>query len=256
MRAIAGGEDDLVIVNSCAVTAEAVRQARQAIRRARRARPDARHRSSPAAPRRSSPSASPRCPRSMRVLGNRREAGRQPAGDRTRRACGSRTSCAVRETAPHSRPASPPTPAPSSRCRTAATIAAPSASSPMAAAIRRSVPGRRGRRADRGAGRRGLREVVLTGVDITSYGADLPGAPISGQLVERDPRASSRSLPRLRLSSLDSVEIDPRLFELIAQRAARDAASPSVAAGRRRPDPQADEAPHSRAAGDRDRRSG
>ena len=42
MRRLAAGEDDLVIVNSCAVTAEAVRQARQAIRRAKRARPDAR----------------------------------------------------------------------------------------------------------------------------------------------------------------------------------------------------------------------
>ena len=42
MRALAAGEDDLVIVNSCAVTNEAVRQTRQAIRRAKRARPDAR----------------------------------------------------------------------------------------------------------------------------------------------------------------------------------------------------------------------
>ena len=42
MRMLAGGEDDLVIVNSCAVTNEAVRQARQAIRKAKRARPDAR----------------------------------------------------------------------------------------------------------------------------------------------------------------------------------------------------------------------
>ena len=42
MRALAGGEDDLVIVNSCAVTNEAVRQTRQAIRRAKRARPEAR----------------------------------------------------------------------------------------------------------------------------------------------------------------------------------------------------------------------
>ncbi len=42
MRALAAGEDDLVIVNSCAVTNEAVRQTRQAIRKAKRARPDAR----------------------------------------------------------------------------------------------------------------------------------------------------------------------------------------------------------------------
>src|SRR3546814_10934103 len=42
MRTLAGGQDDLVIVNSCAVTNEAVRQTRQAIRRAHRARPKAR----------------------------------------------------------------------------------------------------------------------------------------------------------------------------------------------------------------------
>ena len=42
MRTLAGGQDDLVIVNSCAVTNEAVRQTRQAIRKAKRARPDAR----------------------------------------------------------------------------------------------------------------------------------------------------------------------------------------------------------------------
>jgi threonylcarbamoyladenosine tRNA methylthiotransferase MtaB len=42
MRMLAGGEDDLIIVNSCAVTNEAVRQTRQAIRKAKRARPEAR----------------------------------------------------------------------------------------------------------------------------------------------------------------------------------------------------------------------
>ncbi|MBU2017134.1 MAG: tRNA (N(6)-L-threonylcarbamoyladenosine(37)-C(2))-methylthiotransferase MtaB, partial [Alphaproteobacteria bacterium] len=42
IREMTGGQDDLIVVNSCAVTAEAVRQTRQAIRRARRDRPDAR----------------------------------------------------------------------------------------------------------------------------------------------------------------------------------------------------------------------
>ncbi len=61
---------------------------------------------------------------------------------------------------------------------------------------------------------RGQQEVVLTGVDLTSYGHDLPGTPTLGQLVERI-LLQVPALPRLRLSSLDSVEIDPLLFELL-----------------------------------------
>ncbi|MDP6690452.1 MAG: radical SAM protein, partial [Alphaproteobacteria bacterium] len=60
----------------------------------------------------------------------------------------------------------------------------------------------------------GYCEVVLTGVDITAYGADLPGRPSLGQLLRRLLRAVP-DLPRLRLSSLDAVEIDPELEELL-----------------------------------------
>ncbi len=63
---------------------------------------------------------------------------------------------------------------------------------------------------------RGFREIVLTGVDVTSYGADLPGTPNLGQLVERILRLVP-ALPRLRLSSLDGIEIDDRLFALLTQ---------------------------------------
>lgn len=62
----------------------------------------------------------------------------------------------------------------------------------------------------------GVNEVVLTGVDVTSWGADLPGSPRLGDLVAAILHAFS-ALPRLRLSSLDGVEIDPLLFELITQ---------------------------------------
>jgi len=62
----------------------------------------------------------------------------------------------------------------------------------------------------------GHREVVLTGVDLTSYGPDLPGAPTLGQLVERILHHVPK-LERLRLSSLDSIEIDDRLFALVTQ---------------------------------------
>lgn len=61
---------------------------------------------------------------------------------------------------------------------------------------------------------RGFNEVVLTGVDLTSWGADLPGAPKLGDLVRRILKLTS--VPRLRISSIDSIEADPALIEAIA----------------------------------------
>ena len=61
----------------------------------------------------------------------------------------------------------------------------------------------------------GFREVVITGVDITSYGADLPGKPTLGALVQAVLSKVS-DLPRLRLSSIDSIEVDEPLMEAIA----------------------------------------
>ncbi len=61
----------------------------------------------------------------------------------------------------------------------------------------------------------GYNEVVLTGVDITSYGADLPGAPKFGTLV-RSVLKHVPDLKRLRISSIDSIEADPDLMECIA----------------------------------------
>jgi len=60
----------------------------------------------------------------------------------------------------------------------------------------------------------GHNEVVLTGVDVTSWGHDLPGTPVLGALVEAI-LTGVPALPRLRLSSLDAVEIDDRLFDLV-----------------------------------------
>ena len=62
---------------------------------------------------------------------------------------------------------------------------------------------------------RGFNEVVLTGVDLTSWGADLPGTPRLGNLVRRILRMVP-DLPRLRISSIDSIEADPELMEAIA----------------------------------------
>ncbi|MGB1077132.1 MAG: tRNA (N(6)-L-threonylcarbamoyladenosine(37)-C(2))-methylthiotransferase MtaB [Bdellovibrionales bacterium] len=62
----------------------------------------------------------------------------------------------------------------------------------------------------------GYREIVFTGVDVTSYGPDLPGAPTFGQMIRRV-LALVPELKRLRLSSLDPVEIDDDLWRLIAE---------------------------------------
>ena len=80
----------------------------------------------------------------------------------------------------------------------------------------------------------GYREVVLTGVDLTSYGADLAGAPPLGTLV-RHILGDVAELARLRLSSLDCIEIDRDLLDLLRRGGAADAASALVAAVGRRP---------------------
>ena len=82
---------------------------------------------------------------------------------------------------------------------------------------------------------RGAKEIVLTGVDITDYDGGL------GKLCQRLLAAEPR-LTRLRLSSLDSIEIDGALFELIAGEPRLMPHFHLIAAGRRRHDPEADEA--------------
>ena len=62
----------------------------------------------------------------------------------------------------------------------------------------------------------GAAEIVLTGVDIASWGADLPGAPRLGQLVRRL-LAQAPELRRLRLSSVDPAAVDDELFRLLAE---------------------------------------
>lgn len=64
----------------------------------------------------------------------------------------------------------------------------------------------------------GYNEIVLTGVDITSYGEDLPGSPTLGQMVKRV-LALSPDLTRIRISSIDSIEADEDLFDLVENEA-------------------------------------
>ncbi|HJS44780.1 MAG TPA: tRNA (N(6)-L-threonylcarbamoyladenosine(37)-C(2))-methylthiotransferase MtaB [Rhizomicrobium sp.] len=63
---------------------------------------------------------------------------------------------------------------------------------------------------------KGFAEIVLTGVDLTSYGGDLPGAPSLGRLVEKL-LSLVPELKRLRLSSIDAIEADPVLMRMIAE---------------------------------------
>lgn len=197
IRALLAAEDDVVVVNSCAVTEEAVRQTRKAIRKARRLRPDAR----------------------LLVTGcaadiERDALAAMPEVD------GLVPNAAKLDARAWNVPESA-TPAP--RTRTRAFIAVqngcdhsctfcvipqgrgPSRSLPIAQVLAEVE-----QHLDHGAP-----EVVLTGVDLTSWGHDLPGAPTLGQLV-RAVLDAFPALQRLRLSSLDGVEIDPVLFDLIA----------------------------------------
>ncbi len=211
MRVAAGGQDDLIIVNSCAVTEEAVRQARQAIRRAARRRPDARIVVTGCAAQ-IEPARFAAMAEVSQVLGNAEKlapAAFGPSTDRIRVS----DIMAVRETAPHL--------AAGFADRARAFVEVQNGCDhrctfcviPHGRGNSRSMPAglvveRIGALVDEG-----FREVVLTGVDVTSYGPDLPGGPSLGLLVERILRHVP-GLKRLRLSSLDSVEIDDRLFDL------------------------------------------
>ncbi len=198
MRAFLPQDQDLVVINSCAVTAEAVRQTRQAIRKARRQHPDARLLVTGCAAEieRTAIAAMPEVdglvanatkldPRSWNVAPG------PSSADQSRH---SRAFIAVQNGCDHA-------------C-TFCVI-------PQGRGNSRSLPLDQvlqeiDRFVQRGAG-----EVVLTGVDLTSWGHDLPEAPQLGTLVAAILDAFP-ALLRLRLSSVDGVEIDPLLFELIA----------------------------------------
>ena len=212
MRMLAGGEDDLIIVNSCAVTNEAVRQTRQAIRRAKRARPEARVIVTGCAAQ-VEPESFAAMPEVSRVLGNREKFDRSSFlgdGEKVRVS----DIMAVRQTAPHlvtgfaehSRAFVEVQNGCDHRC-TFCII-------PYGRGNSRSVPAGLVVERIKALVDQGYSEVVLTGVDVTSYGPDLPGSPSLGLLVERILK-NVPALPRLRLSSLDSVEIDGRLFDIV-----------------------------------------
>ena len=213
MRLLAGKAEDVIVVNSCAVTREAVRQTRQAIRKAKRARPEARVVVTGCAAQ-IEPDTFAAMPEVSRVVGNRDKfdvsALLGPGGERVRVS----DIMAVRETAPHLLSGFAERARAFVEVQNGCDHRCTFCIIPYGRGNSRSVPA--GLVVDRiqALVDGGLREIVLTGVDITSYGPDLPGAPTLGALVERILTRVPR-LERLRLSSLDSVEIDERLFDLL-----------------------------------------
>jgi threonylcarbamoyladenosine tRNA methylthiotransferase MtaB len=211
MRRLAAGADDLVIVNSCAVTNEAVRQTRQAIRKAKRARPDARIFVTGCAAQ-VEPERFAAMPEVARVLGNREKF--EPASfladaEKVRVS----DIMAVRETAPHLIAGFAERARAFVEVQNGCDHRCTFCIIPYGRGNSRSVPAGLVIERIRALVAEGHQEIVLTGVDVTSYGADLPGSPSLGQLIERILRHVPE-LPRLRLSSLDCIEMDERLFEL------------------------------------------
>ena len=216
MRRLAGaaGLADAIIVNTCAVTGEAERQARQAIRRAHRRRPDVPIIVTGCAAQ-LHPDRFAAMPEVARVLGNGEKLTAAGwASDAAPLLVGDVQD--LTETASHlidgfdghARAFLQVQQGCDHRC-TFCII-------PLARGPNRSTPVGEIVAQARRLGEGGYRELVLTGVDLTAYGADLPGKPSLGQMVRRL-LALVPDLPRLRLSSLDPVEIDEELWRLIAE---------------------------------------
>ena len=212
--ALACGRSNLVILNTCAVTAEAVRQARQTIRRVKRERPAAEIVVTGCAAQ-IDPDQFAAMPEVFRVLGNAEKA--NPAS--WARGGGVRVDVANIMAAK----AAPAILSEGIEDHTRAFLAVQTGCDhrcsfcviPFGRGPSRSVPMEEVIRAACRLSDKGFREIVLTGVDLTSYGADLCGAPALGGLVKAILRAAPK-LERLRLSSIDCIEADLELIDAFA----------------------------------------
>ena len=206
---------DTVVVNSCAVTNAAVKQTRAAIRRARRARPLSQIVVTGCAAQ-IDPASFAAMPEVDRVIGNadKLTASAWAAPDKVIVS----DIMQVRDTTPHLASAFADHVRAFVEVQNGCDHRCTFCAIPFGRGPSRSVPA--GVVIDRISALvdAGHREIVLTGVDLTSYGHDLPGTPSLGSLVERILTLVPR-LERLRLSSLDSIEIDDRLFTLVTQEA-------------------------------------
>ncbi|ANA14644.1 tRNA (N(6)-L-threonylcarbamoyladenosine(37)-C(2))-methylthiotransferase MtaB [Acetobacter oryzifermentans] len=216
MRNHASSLDNVIIVNTCAVTGEAERQARQAIRRAHRENPDARIVVTGCAAQ-INPESWSDLPGVARVLGNEEKlkaeswsaaALSQPLAVSDIMAAKETAAHLVTEFAGRTRAFVQVQQGCNHRC-TFCIIPfgrGPSRSVPVGAVVEQV----------RALVQSGYREVVLTGVDMTSWGEDLPGKPVLGQLCRRVLRLVPE-LERMRLSSVDPVEIDEDIWQLLAE---------------------------------------
>lgn len=220
-EAAKAGLDNAILVNTCAVTSEAVRQARQAIRRARRENPEARIIVTGCAAQTEAQNFAA-MPEVDAVLGNEEKLKAEhyrrlpDFGVSAEEKVAVNDIMSVTETAPqmvahidgHVRGFLQVQNGCDHRC-TFCII-------PYGRGNSRSVPMGAVVEQARKLVENGYREVVLTGVDATSYGADLPGTPTLGLLAKTLLKQVPEIL-RLRLSSIDSIEADSHLFDLIAE---------------------------------------
>ena len=216
--AIAAGLRDTVIVNTCAVTAEAVRQSQQSVRRIRRERPGARIVVTGCAAQ-IEPGRFADMPEVTAVLGNQEKLSAQAWRARDFGVDDEKIKVsdimAVREAAAH--------PVEGCEGRVRAFVAVQNGCDhrctfcviPYGRGNSRSVPMGQVVAQVRALCERGYREIILTGVDLTSYGSNLPGAPRLGRLV-RQILKHVPELARLRLSSIDAVEADRDLLDALA----------------------------------------
>jgi len=219
-EATQAGFSDTIVVNTCAVTSEAVRQARQAIRALRRRRPNAKIIVTGCAAQ-TEPQVFAAMAETDRVLGNDEKL--SAAGWTQARAAfatdGSPKTIvndimAVKETAPHLVDAFAGRARAFVQVQNGCDHRCTFCIIPFGRGNSRSVPIGAVVEDVRRLVANGYCEVVLTGVDITSYGGDLPGAPKLGALVKQVLKHVPE-LQRLRLSSIDSVEADRELLDAI-----------------------------------------
>ena len=219
-EATQAGFSDTIVVNTCAVTSEAVRQARQAIRALRRRRPNAKIIVTGCAAQ-TEPQVFAAMAETDRVLGNDEKL--SATGWTQARAAfatdGSPKTIvndimAVKETAPHLVDAFAGRARAFVQVQNGCDHRCTFCIIPFGRGNSRSVPIGAVVEDVRRLVANGYCEVVLTGVDITSYGGDLPGAPKLGALVKQVLKHVPE-LQRLRLSSIDSVEADRELLDAI-----------------------------------------
>ena len=222
MRANAAeaGLDDAVIVNTCAVTNEAVRQARQTIRKAHRDRPDAPIIVTGCAAQ-IDPDMFAEMPEVARVIGNSEKMKAEtfrPTSllDPSAPKAIVNDIMSVTETAGHLVDGLDGRARAYVQVQTGCDHRCTFCIIPYGRGNSRSVPAGDVVDQARQLTENGFYELVLTGVDLTSWGADLPNAPKLGNLVARILKLVP-NLKQLRLSSIDAIEIDDELFDLITE---------------------------------------